>query len=245
MNILIDIGNSRLKWAMQQDGVLHPQAALAYRQTDAIGALQQVWQNLTPDAPQKIGVSSVADPAVRREVIALAAALWPAAQCRVPTATASGFGVRNAYRQPEKLGVDRWLALLAAHRHYPGACCIVDCGTAITLDMLAADGRHQGGLICPGLQIMKKSLSAGTAALAYDSQARTPALASDTAAAIDSGVRYAAIGMMETVLAGQQPPCRLILTGGDAPGLSPYLRQPHVVDAELVFKGLDIILTET
>ena len=170
------------------------------------------------------------------------AQLWPDVAMVLPVATACGFGVKNAYPQPEKLGVDRWLNLLAAHRYYPGQSCIVDCGTAITLDVLAADGQHQGGLICPGLQLMKKALTANTAALAFSDQPQPLGLADNTAAAIDSGSRYAALGMIETVLGRQAPPCQLILCGGDAPALSTQIAYPHVVDSDLIFKGLAIIL---
>jgi type III pantothenate kinase len=243
MNILIDIGNSRLKWALHQVSGLQPQPAIAYREQDYAQLLRQSWQNLP--IPQKLAISSVAAPDMRQHLISLAVELWPAVDIHTPLVTASGFGVRNAYPHPEKLGVDRWLSLLAAHHYYPGYSCIVDCGTAITLDMLDADGQHLGGLICPGLQLMKKALSANTAALDFDDQLLPLGLADNTFAAIDSGCRYAALGIMETVLARLDKPCRLILSGGDAEALSAYLQHPCIVDVNLVFKGLGMLLGES
>lgn len=242
MNILVDIGNSRLKWAIQQAGNILPQPAIDHSQADYLQLLTQRWQQLA--APQKLAISAVADPAIKQQIIALVGSFWPQTIVVLPAVTASAFEVRNAYQQPEKLGLDRWLALLAAHRYYPGPCCIVDAGTAITLDVLNADGQHLGGLICPGLLLMKKSLSANTAALVFNDQTLPLGLADNTAAAIDSGSRFAALGMIETVLGKLDKACQLILTGGDALSLSQHLPQAHIVDVDLVFKGLNIILDQ-
>jgi type III pantothenate kinase len=243
MNILVDIGNSRLKWAIQQAAHILPQRPIDHHsQADYLQLLTQSWQQLA--APQKLAISAVADPAIKQQIIALVSDLWPEAEIVLPTAIASAFGVRNAYQQPEKLGLDRWLALLAAHRYYPGPCCIVDAGTAITLDVLNADGQHLGGLICPGLRLMKKSLSTNTVALAFNEQMLALGLADNTAAAIDSGSRFAALGMIETVLGRLDTAYQLILTGGDALSLSQHLPQAHIVDVDLVFKGLNIILDQ-
>lgn len=240
MQILIDIGNTRLKWLRAQAGMLSAVSALDYRDDNFLPILRRQWQSLPP--PLRIGMACVGPGTVRDGVVALAKELWPAADCRIAGAQAAAYGVYNGYAQPEKLGVDRWLALVAAHRHYPGACLIVDCGTAITLDWLLA-GRHQGGMICPGLRLMKKSLAAETVALTYQTGVTAAGLADHTAAAIDAGVLNAAVGLIANVYHGLTQPSRLLLTGGDAGLLSAHLPLPHTVDASLVFKGLDIALS--
>jgi type III pantothenate kinase len=152
-----------------------------------------------------------------------------------------GFGVRNAYRQPEKLGVDRWLALVAARQDLQPVC-VVDCGTAITLDLLDGEGQHLGGLICPGLTLMKQALSDGTQALAFDGREFALKPADFTEAAIDSGTLFAAIGLVEAVLARQPEGFKIILTGGDALRIAGGLKLRHQVDDALVLRGLALIL---
>lgn len=238
MNLLVDIGNSRLKWGIEQAGSIRLGAAVDYRQADIHGELRSVWRSLA--VPRKLAIASVAAPGMAAEIAEWARSLWPALELVVPQAATEAFGVSNAYAQPEKLGIDRWLALLAAHRFYPGFSCIADCGTAITVDVIDADGRHLGGLISPGLLSMKKALAADTAALKFDPQHRMPGLADTTADAIDSGTLLAAAGLIETVLRRQDEPCQLILSGGDAEPIAGQLRQAAIIDADLVLKGLSI-----
>ncbi len=239
MNLLVDIGNSRLKWGIEEAGLIHQAEAIDYRHVSIRDELQQAWYGLT--APRKLAIASVGAKQVLDEVSELAYDLWPALDLLIPLATANAFSVSNAYRQPEKLGIDRWLAMLAAHHYYPGHCCIVDCGTAITIDMIDADGRHLGGLICPGLRSMKKALEADTVVLNMISQQHISAeLADNTAAAIDSGTLLAAVGLIEVVIGRQAMPCQLILSGGDAEAVAGQLQHAVIIDPALVLKGLSI-----
>lgn len=238
MNLLVDIGNSRLKWGLYNGDGLVPGTAIDYRQASFRDELRVAWQAF--EKPAKLALASVAEPELATEIADLARCLWPALDVIVPHSTAKAFGVRNAYKQPAKLGIDRWLALLAAHRYYPGANCIVDCGTAITVDAIDAGGRHLGGLICPGLQSMKKALAADTVALNFNPPTPAACLADTTVAAIEGGTLLAAVGLIETVIGRQHNACRLILTGGDAETIAGQLRQPCTVDTALVLKGLGI-----
>jgi len=241
MNLLVDIGNSRLKWARAQDGVFQPGTAIDYRQNSLEQTLRSFWAELPP--PGSVALASVAAVDIRDAVFAIAAALWPAIKRVEPKVSASAFGVSNAYLQPEKLGIDRWLALLAAHHYYPGASCIVDSGTAITVDVLAADGRHLGGWICPGLTTMKKSLSAATEALPFTERRHATGLALTTADAIDSGVLMAAVGLVAAALQQIAAPCRLLLCGGDAEFIAEALSQPCIIEPDLVLRGLGLFCT--
>jgi len=241
MKLLVDIGNSRLKWAQVQDGVFKPGIAIDYRQASIEQALLTLWTGLPP--PGTVALASVSDVSVRDAVFAISEALWSGVKLVEPKVSVSAFGVSNAYEQPQKLGIDRWLALLAAHHYYPGASCIVDCGTAITVDMITAEGQHLGGLICPGLTTMKKSLNAGTAALPFTERRHTTGLAITTADAIDSGVFLAAVGLIETVLHRFPGPERLLLCGGDAEFIAEALSQPCIIDPDLVLRGLSLFCT--
>ncbi len=239
MNLLVDIGNSRLKWAISaQDGLAVSVAMLNHALAEE--HLIDVWRDLPK--PDQLAIACVSARRLVGITRAAADALWPGIAVIEATSEAQAFGVKNAYAQPEKLGVDRWLALLAARRHYTLPACIVDCGTAITLDLLDASGQHLGGMICPGLRLMQKSLSAGTEALDYDDSVFTVGPANATGAAIYSGVLSAAAGLIEHVFYAQPKPCRLLLTGGDAPVIADQLGCPCRIDADLVLRGLSLLL---
>lgn len=239
MNLLVDIGNSRLKWATSaQDGLVVGHAMPNSALTEA--RLAEVWKALPK--PERLAISCVSARRLAGVTRSVASALWPGILIFEAKSEAQAFGVKNAYPQPEKLGIDRWLALLAARRHYALPVCIVDCGTAITVDLLDEKGRHLGGMICPGLELMKQSLSAGTEALGYDDSAFTVGPANYTAAAIYSGVLSAAAGLIEHVFSAQTERCQLLLTGGDAPLIAGQLGYSCRIDPDLVLRGLSLLL---
>jgi type III pantothenate kinase len=238
MNLLVDIGNSRLKWASESEGKLSLQTALLHQQQDWQTQLLAAWQLV--ESPKIVAISSVARHDILQTVQSLAKQLWSEVNIMLAKSQADGFGVKNSYQQPEKLGVDRWLCLIAARHFYSQATWIVDCGTAITVDFLDHHGVHAGGLIAPGLTLMKKSLLQNTAALNFSSEKYHPELATMTEAAIFSGTLYAAVGLIEQALKTQTGSAVLLLTGGDAAAISPYLSQPSLIDSDLVLKGLAI-----
>lgn len=239
MNLLVDIGNSRLKWAVSaQDGLAVGDALPNPALTEA--RLAEVWKALPK--PERLAISCVSARRLAGVTRSVASALWPGILIFEAKSEAQAFGVKNAYPQPEKLGVDRWLALLAARRHYSLPICIVDCGTAITVDLLDEKGRHLGGMICPGLELMKQSLRAGTEALGYDDSAFIVGPANHTAAAIYSGVLSAAAGLIEHVFSAQTEHCQLLLTGGDAPLIAGQLGCHCRIDPDLVLRGLSLLL---
>ncbi|PPD32914.1 MAG: type III pantothenate kinase [Methylomonas sp.] len=238
MNLLIDMGNTRLKWLLADDGRFETLNAVDYRQTDCLMALQQAWQAIK--TPEIIAIASVSNQQLLNEVKQLCLCLWPLAPIRLPQSTAVAYGIKNAYTQPEKLGIDRWLALIAAHHHHSGNVCIVDCGTAITVDGLQADGVHTGGLICPGLRLMKQALAGNTAALDFSNQPFAVQLETKTEAAIANGVLLAAIGLIEQAMQKLGSDYQLVLTGGDADILARGLNRPSIVDDYLIFKGLSL-----
>src|SRR5690606_38670368 len=138
---------------------------------------------------------------------------------------------RQGYREASRLGVDRWLTLLAAWHHQPGAAVVVSCGTALTVDLLAGDGEHLGGYIVPGLDTMRSALFAGTSAVKLERLQVPDSLAPgrDTVAAVSRGLIRMAVGLIsdawaELAARGSSP--RLWISGGDAELLLGFLDLP-------------------
>ena len=239
MNLLIDMGNTRLKWAVARAGQITAGSPLVNNRINR-DELVGLWENIY--RPKQLVVSCVSANQLLELVQSVALDLWPDVDIILVKSQAQAFGVINAYRQPEKLGVDRWLTLIAVWQQYQRPACIVDCGTAITIDLIDADGRHQGGLISPCLTLMKKSLGQGTEALPFSRTKHVFALANYTEAAIYSGTLTAAIGLIEHVLAKQPENTQLILTGGDADLIAGQLDIVSIVDPDLVLRGLLCVL---
>ena len=239
MNLLVDIGNTRLKWAVLQDGGFVTGRALVNRQITRHG-LVEAWKMQTQ--PERLAIACVSSTPLLELVLAVVVELWPTIEIIRAKSQAYAYGVYNAYQQPEKLGVDRWLALVAVRNHYQLPACIVDCGTAITVDLIDADGKHQGGLICPGLTLMKKALAQGTDALQFHETNYAFGPANFTEAAIYSGTLSAAVGLIEHVLTKQSKAIQLILTGGDAGIIAAQLAIKPIIDNDLVLRGLAIVL---
>lgn len=239
MNLLVDMGNTRLKWAVEQDGRLMAGRALVNSQLNR-HELIDIWT--LQAAPKRLVIACVSANPLLELVLAVAVELWPNLEIIPVKSQAQAFGVCNAYQQPEQLGVDRWLALVAVRRHYQIPACIVDCGTAITVDLIDADGNHQGGLISPGLTLMRKALAEGTDALQFNQTDYVAGLANFTEAAIYSGTLAAAAGLIEHVLTRLPDTVQLVLTGGDAGLIAQQLKGKPVIDTELVLRGLAIIV---
>ena len=244
MNILVDIGNSRLKWVFEHDGEFTEMQSLAH--TDNIeDCLLQAWVGI--DEPDRVAISNVAGPEITARLTSLMEKLWLGVEIMYAQAQAESFGVKNAYPDPELLGVDRWLSLIAVRRDYILPAVIVDCGTAITLDVLDDQGNHRGGLIAPGLNLMKQSLQQGAHNLDFYSDQLSVGLSNSTDAAIHSGTVYSVVGMIEFVvnklLASEGQEVTLIMTGGDAELLAQHLDHPAIVEPNIVLQGLSLLQT--
>ena len=221
-NLLVDVGNTRLKWAVLQDSGLIPGLTLV-NQHITRHELIETWKMPTP--PERLAIACVSRAPLLELVQSVAIELWPAIEIIHVKSQAHAFGVYNAYQQPEKLGVDRWLALVAVRNHYQLPACIVDCGTAITVDLIDAEGKHHGGMFSPGLTLMKKSLAAGTEALQFHTTNYDFGPADFTEAAIYSGTLSAAVGLIEHVLKTQSN--AMVTDRGDCPPLSPGEARPE------------------
>lgn len=244
MKLLIDIGNTRIKWQWRDASVSSSLEALVHRgQPQFVSLLEVAWRSANA-VPDQVLVANVASTGVADELARLVRALW-GLDVRVAHAEHRRGGVSNAYTAPERMGVDRWLAMLGAYRRYAGQpLCIVDAGTAITVDVLTAQGQHLGGLILPGRRLMCESLFGNTQRIPAEMLAAEQALGRDTAHCVAAGVELAAIGAVEKTLkqaalaCGSQPLC--CITGGDGEALASGLVKPSVVVPDLVFEGLDL-----
>lgn len=241
--ILIDIGNTRIKWAQQQAGEIGAMHAVMHIDQDYAAILLSAWQSLP--IPKNIYLASVSSPLIKLQVINVAKRVWPDISLHEINTTNSALGVTNAYPNYKKLGVDRWVSIIAAYHCYRSPVCIVACGTAITLDIVDKQGQHLGGMIMPGLNLMKHALSKGTANLSFCEQEYPQGLANDTEAAIYNGNLSAIKGFIEQGLAADDQSVKLVLTGGDAEFLANALKLQASIDPALVLKGLSLLAKGT
>jgi type III pantothenate kinase len=245
MILLVDIGNSRLKYACLAGGQLGAQHAVEYLAWTAEDWQRQLFDG---NAVERVLAGTVAG-AASETALRRAAAAADVTMVEFVHSTAMAAGVRNGYRDPAQLGVDRWLALIAAHSRWSGPCCVVDVGTAATIDALAADGSHLGGFIVPGPDLMVRSLLQGTSELATRA-ARQAAGAGDfyadnTREAIGRGCVLALAGLVERAAGeleervGAAP--RLLVTGGAGEALLPWVRRTAQLVPDLVLRGLAVL----
>lgn len=240
--LLLDLGNSRLKLAAL-DGPLSAPLALPHGVPgfeDALPAALARWP-----AARRALLASVAAPALTGRVLAALAAAGIAATSVTVAARAD---LRICYDDPGRFGVDRWLSLLAARHLHPAAPLLVaGCGTALTVDLVDADGVHCGGMIAPSPTLMLEALRARAPHLP-DSVPADHGFACDSATAMASGALAAGAGMLRDALGraraqlGNWP--RLLLTGGGAQALLPLLADapvPASYHARLVLEGLALL----
>lgn len=241
MKLLVDIGNTRLKWSEYFDGRRGRNGACVHAGNTWASELLESWKAL-PE-PDAVWVSSVASMELRIALAGVLDALWGLEAVYVRTEP-QAFGVSNAYAQYERLGCDRWVVLVAAHHLYDGDVGIIDCGTAVTVDVLLADGRHQGGLIMPGLEMMRNSLISNTSGIQADRgpDAEHELLARGTPEAVAAGTLYMLIASIERLTRDlQRDGMTWLLTGGDAEALQPLLTTETVYEPHLVLKGLAVM----
>ncbi len=239
-NLLVDIGNTRLKWALgnqdeitSDDTILNTKVSRAY--------LIQLWQDIA--SPRQLAIACVSSRHLLETVVSAANELWPTVKITQALSQAESFGVTNAYVRPETLGVDRWLGMVAAYHRYQATLCVVGCGTAVTVDIIAKGGQHLGGYICPGLRLMQQALAHNTENLSMANAATYAiGLGNCTEAAIHNGAVLAVCGLIEKSIKTQGDNLKLILTGGDADLIKPYLTTPAILEPNLVFSGLALTL---
>lgn len=237
MLLFLDLGNSRVKWALHSGKQWLAQGAVVNQQVDTMA--HKAWLKL-PQPDGIVGVN-VAGERMRLRVEAQLTR-WQ----RTPRwikASRSACGVSNLYQPAERLGADRWAALIAAWHLLHSSCVVVNAGTAITVDALDEQGIFRGGLILPGLQMMCQALADHTAEL-HIKPGSYQDFPTNTANAIWSGALLAATGAIEAMrsrlaLGGVSP--SLLISGGATKQLQAQLCEPYTVVDNLVLEGIKIL----
>ena len=229
MILAVDCGNSRLKWGLHDGNGWQRTGTIPLT---GIERLKSAWSDVAPAA--RIVVANVAGPSVQKRLERVLSrrgrVIWAKAK-------RSQCGVTNAYGKPAQLGPDRWAALVAAWSLYRGPCLVVVAGTATTVDTLKGDGTFAGGMILPGLDLMKRSLAQSTAGLPL-AKGRFSVTPRSTADAIASGCLLAQAGAIERAFAAMEPGAACVMAGGAAGRIAPSLGIPVRLVDNLVLEGL-------
>lgn len=237
MQLLIDLGNTRLKWALASSGAMSSRGAVEHAGADITAALEREWNALPP--VRHIYVASVASLGLDVEIETFARQRF-GADCEFLRSPAMALGIRNGYQEPHRLGIDRLLALAALHARQQRAQVLVGVGTAMTLDAIDADGTHLGGWIVPSPVLMRDSVLTRTARVG-SADGQLADFADNTADALYSGSLYAASGAVERFCANAarrfQTWPAVVLTGGGADEIAQLLPGAERRD-DLVLEGL-------
>ena len=239
MKLLIDAGNTLIKWAVVDENSWMKNGVLPVEQAGEMPKLFAGFPGI-----RQIWVSNVAGEDIVRQVGAI-----KSGQPHFIVAGKMQCGVSNGYSNAGQLGSDRWAALIAAWHLVRGKCLVVNCGTATTIDVLSRQGEFLGGVILPGVKLMQRSLIAATDRLKPERGEYVP-FPKNTADAMYSGAIQASCGaiMRQYALIGDgltdDKGAQVILSGGAASVLKEHIKLPLRVVDELVLQGLLLISQE-
>ncbi|WP_172806810.1 type III pantothenate kinase [Endozoicomonas arenosclerae] len=235
----LDAGNTRLKWRLVKEGV---PGRSGFINNDAD------WQIILPLLLEELGtINSIAISTVsgntRLDQLLRILSEATGVEPFIAKTRKSFAGLTIIYKEVERLGVDRWLAMLAANAHDDqNTKVVVSCGTAITIDVIDGMGNHQGGFIVPGIRLMKKALAVNTANLDHiEHPAEATELGTVTSECINHGVLAMAISLVNETCS-KWPGALLFLTGGDAPLIHTYIKEgiEKRVIQDMVLDGLSL-----
>lgn len=244
--LLFDVGNTRLKWGVFVDGQISRTGSIMHEQLRESG-----FSSLTTRIPRNVDhvlVSNVAGSGFGARLVSFIG-IHCGADVHFAKPQKNGFGLKNAYSQPRRLGVDRWAAMVGARAESKSSLCVVDAGTALTIDAIDGEGLHLGGQIIPGLHLMARALASETSDIGAPPRTKKDVgsgmgmFQNTTRQAVQSGAMNAVCGAIERAVrtmraAGLRP--RIILTGGDASRIltqldGKILHRPHLVLQGLAF----------
>jgi len=239
MKLLLDVGNTCLKvGVVDNDGVKH--LASIRHDSDWVGVVEKiVW----PDMVSSIDIASVAGVDSECQLGKVIQKKFGLAPIFHRSKRILG-GVVNGYRDYERLGIDRWLAIVAAFQRIQGPLCVADCGTSLTIDLVTAKGEHLGGYILPGMVLARKSLLGGTRQVVVSVEEPPSNLiwGKSSEEAVGHGTLLFMVASIEKAVqefqrsTGEEP--RLVLTGGDAAIIKTHLGFDALYIPELVLEGL-------
>ena len=242
MYLLIDSGNTALKWSFVQDEQLSPMSSLIVSPEKISEQLQAIVSSQEKSKVKRVFVSNVAGANRQNEI-----SNWCRNTYRIDPIYAfvgeEFNGLVNAYNPIEKLGVDRWLALIAATSCFKRPICVVDIGTAVTIDAIDDKKHFIGGVILPGLDLMRQSLQQNTDAIGLmQDQDVISIFATNTKQGVISGTSLAIAAAVEKMIeklhrqTNQSVTC--VLTGGNALQVKPHISQSVEYIPDLILKGL-------
>lgn len=240
--LLIDHGNSRIKWALTTAADMAVGQAIDYRDEETDFSS---WEKL--NTVQRVLVSNSAGPKAFAYLVNRCQKQWQL-NPEPLQAKPEQCGVINSYLEPQTLGADRWLALIAARQIYQGSLAVIDCGTAVTCDALSKEGVFLGGVISAGPKIAADALVKKAAHLDLDEMHYPGAFNTDTASAVSAGSLIFTVGGIEKVLnefrskLGDE--IRVLMTGGWADTLAPLMDLDAAVYPDLVLQGIEFAAGE-
>lgn len=238
--LMIDLGNSRLSWALYSGTAISAPASAPV----AAGLPLEVtneWQRI---APLPVYIANVAGTRSLQMLCRWFETHWNIRPVALHSQR-QAHGVTNAYQQLESLGVDRWLGLVGARSINQLPVCVADCGSAVTIDVMDGNGMHQGGVIAPGYGMMLASLKQGTAIPDFTALSGIQGLlGKSTSECILSGCANTIAAIIDRVMRSGPRQQQLIMTGGDAAMISPLLEHPSTLIPDLVFRGMVQYLKE-
>jgi type III pantothenate kinase len=259
MILLVDAGNSRLKWAYYSTGTRSKQFAEDYCQYKAdilLPLLLKKKLSNIDDSISKLILVSVLGNNFSQKIKYACQILK--IELQIIRSQAQAYGVKNSYIEPQRLGADRSVGMIAAHHLRPERhCIIVSCGTAVTIDAITVEGVHMGGLILPGLSQFSEQLIKKSALLSIQGATKTTLFANNTADALASGRVYGLVEAINGISSRmkiellkindlmEKPdimyPVQIILCGGDAKLLHPYLNESTQREDDWLMQGLQLI----
>lgn len=244
--LLFDVGNTRVKWGTLEKGRIARTGSIRHEELHESG-FSALTTHLPRD-PETILVSNVAGPGFAARLTTVLG-IHCNEEVRFAHVSKSAFGISNSYRHVRRLGVDRWAGMIGARAETKSALCVVDAGTAVTIDAIDRHGQHLGGQIIPGLHLMARSLESHTNGVGVplkrsaDLGTGMALFANSTGRAVQTGSLNAICGAIERAArimrtAGLRP--RIILTGGGASRIlkqldGKVLHRPHLVLQGLAF----------
>ena len=238
-SLLIDHGNSRIKWALTDAGDLSVGQAIDYHDEETDFSL---WEKF--NTVQRVLVSNSAGPKAFAHLANHCQSQWQL-NPELLQAQPEQCGVINSYPEPRTLGADRWLALIAARQIFKDSLAVIDCGTAVTCDALSKEGVFLGGVISAGPKVAADALVKKAAHLDLDEMHYPGAFNTDTANAVSAGSLIFTVGGIEKVLnefrSQLGDKIRVLMTGGWADTLAPLMDLDAAVYPDLVLQGIQFV----
>lgn len=240
MNLLIDIGNTRIKSALSGGRGLSEQTSSVWRDKSPSEVFARLWSNVSPE---RVIVSNVAGDRLAEQLQSWCEKQgWSKPEFAKSEARTGD--LICAYPKPSQLGVDRWVAVQGALTLTSSAALVIDCGTATTVDLVTSTKIHRGGAILPGISTMRQALAGGTANLDVP-EGQVTAYADNTQDAIAGGTAYALAGAIDRLAFEAKGLCDEpminIITGGEAELVRPLLNISTQLSVDLVLLGLEAI----